>query len=290
MSVSNHFWHTLLLCLCSSTLSKASNFSTNVQLDVIFPQNHTTYKPVFPFPIVLALHNGSAAKRAWLEWEWNIISAAKDEPWTLISSGSYRDENNFPSFVDNNTDLDVSPLMKDTLIVSPAYELINTTVKKLKMNIRMGIIQACTKDSEPPIVGSGNMFVDKPIYFNLDSETGIVPDLAAAESYAVPIGSIRMEGWVLGMRADTGNRQSCPVLNQTLQSVQERAVQVNDTIANLVAARMLNETDCEDQTWPNVTGMLGKCPRRTSAAPNRHWAGATLVVALLFSVLSLFML
>jgi hypothetical protein len=77
----------LLCLLCASASVLASQLPTTVQFDLVFPRNNTTYQPVYPFPIVFALHNGSAAWPYVLHWDWEITTTGSE--FDMIASGGF---------------------------------------------------------------------------------------------------------------------------------------------------------------------------------------------------------
>jgi hypothetical protein len=118
-------------------------------------------------------------------------------------------------------------------------------------------------------------------------ENGEVPDLTAVGPCTIPVGSIGI------LKDIPNNGGGCPILAQEPQSTQPCALPLNSTVATQVSARMLAHTECSGQTWPNVTGLTGKC-RPKSSEENRLLSDATLFTSLMiftsFGIFSLLLL
>jgi hypothetical protein len=145
------------------------------------------------------------------------------------------------------------------------------------MRYGFGIRYTCNETTcEVPPERELDVFFNEVIHFDIDREKGEVPDIAAAGPCATPLGSIGVEKEVKMM--DGG--AMCPVLKPGPQPTQACVLSVNETVADLVAVAMLQEASCPDQTWPNVTGLVGKC-RPQSSGQEKQWRGAVLATSLI---------
>jgi hypothetical protein len=266
----------ILLCLLgASTLLLATELPTTVQFDLVFPKENATYKPLYPFPIVFALHNGSAASRFPIHWEWELVAYSPENEWpynVLAGAGSKSEG---------------SPPLEETLIIAPVSELINSTVKDFILRYRFGIHYTCNDSGYVPPNQDFDVFFSSGILFSLDSENGQVPDIEAVGQCATPLGSFGIEKEVPKM-FPTRNNETCAVLKPGPQPTQNCAFPINATVASQVAARMLNETACKGQSWPNVTGLVGKCRRETSGY-EKPWAGAAILTSAIAVAVVLFL-
>jgi hypothetical protein len=246
----------ILLCLLgASGLLHAVQLPTTVQFDLVFPRNNTVYKPVYPFPVVFGLHNGSAAWPYIIWWEWDITSSGTGD---LVAYGGYT-----PGIY--GEEKPAAP--PDThLIIDPVSQIFNTTAQKLLLRYTFGIRNACNETTgEVPSKHELDVLFNQGFSFSLDRENGQVPDITASGSCAIPVGSV-------GIQKDIPTRDDglCPILAPGPQPTQECALPINEAVATRVAAGMLAHAGCPDQTWPNVTGLTGKCRPKTSGQ-NQLW-------------------
>lgn len=166
----------------------------------------------------------------------------------------------------------------------------NATVKDFILRYSFGIRSTCNDSGYLPREGEFDVSFHGYIRFSLDRENGQVPDIAATGPCATPIGSIGIEREVEKMAMfKKFQNETCAVLRPGPQPTQRCAFAVDTTVASQDAARMLNETRCERQSWPNVTGLVGKCRLKTSGyeRPSKGpviLASAIVVAAVLFLV------
>lgn len=80
-----------------------------------------------------------------------------------------------------------------------------------------------------------------------------VPDLTNVGPCATPVASMRIEKEII---SSTG---PYPILALGMQPTNSCAIPLNNTLADQVAELMLQETQCPDQNWPNVTGLVREC-------------------------------
>jgi hypothetical protein len=268
MKSRSQFLSTALCLLGTFHLTSATQLPTTVQFDIVFPKNNTAYKPLYPFPVVFGLHNGSAAWPYVIYWDWEILAVDIDPSANnIIATGGW---------IPGIPGMEMPAPPQDThLIIDPVNELINTTVRNLFLRYSFGITNSCNETTgEVPLEHNLDVSFHQGIYFNLDPENGEVPDLTAVGPCAIPVGSIGILKDILH------NGGVCPILAQEPQFTQPCALPLNSTVASQVSARMLAHTGCSDQRWPNVTGLTGKC-RPKSSGENRLWSDATLFTSVM---------
>jgi hypothetical protein len=140
------------------------------------------------------------------------------------------------------------------------------------MRYGFGIRYTCNETTrEVPVNRQLDISFNEVTFFNIDRTNGEVLDIQATGSCALPLGSIGVEKEV---KTDTG--AACLVLEPGPQPTQACALPVNETVASLVATAMLQEASCPGQTWPNATGLVGKCEPQSSEH-NKCWQGFTLL-------------
>jgi hypothetical protein len=247
-----HYWSALLCLLGSAPLMRAAELPTTVQLDIVFPKNNTVYKPVYPFPVVFGLHNGSAAWSYVIKWSWEIV-ALDGEPSAnnIIASGGY-----FPGVPGIEKP---APPPNKYLIIDPVDEIVNTTARKLFMRYSFAITDACNETTDDiPIDRKPNVSFNQLVFFSLDPEHGLTPNITATGPCATAVGAIGIQKEIPGFSGP------CPILADGPQPVQTCALSIDEEVSDQVSARMLNHTECSAQTWPNITGPTSKCLPKTS--------------------------
>ncbi|EUC34134.1 hypothetical protein COCCADRAFT_4469 [Bipolaris zeicola 26-R-13] len=156
-----------LLCLFgASAFVYAADLPGTVQFDLVFPRNDTIYKPVYPFPVVFGLTNGSVAWPYSLHWSWDIIALDRDQNMDIIIANG--------DWVTGVSALNKSAPPQDAhLIIDLVIQILNTTSRKLLMRYTFGIRKSCNEstgeispDPDPSVISHG--FVK----FGLDPENG----------------------------------------------------------------------------------------------------------------------
>lgn len=226
----------------------AAGLPTTAQFDIVFPQNHTVYTPVTePFPFVFALHNGSVAMRYETYWHWELrgFVGATNQSFIYVSGSSNRYD---------------SPLMDETLIIQPIYELRNATAKNLQLSFTFGIRDTCYGTAYVPANRELDVHLTDWVTFSFDRDNSVVPNLIAAGPCATPVGSVLIESESKEMYGG----QTCAVLKSAVQPPQTCALLVDEAVASRVEERLLNETKCDGSVWPYMIGVGISCDRKSS--------------------------
>lgn len=242
------------LCLLSmASVLLAVDLPTTVQFDLVFPKNNTAYKPTNAFPLVFALHNGSAALPYSFYWYWSVDTGEKVDPFDTDPSGGYN-----PG-VPGQT---VPPPPEDKqLIVDAVFWLKNATTKQFRLRYGFGLLDVCNETiREVPFGKPLDVFFYDFIDFSFDSENGISPNVTATGSCAVPIGTIGIEKEVITHRG-----KACPIVKPGLQPTQACALTLDEAVNDQIAEAVLHPAgSCVNQTWPNVTAKFRPCPLKKS--------------------------
>lgn len=183
----------LLCCLCafSGTIVSAKQAKEDLttlpralELDLVFPRNDT-YKPVFPFPIVVAVRGAPAMMDFGLDLE---LSMGPDIPGLLTSAGGL-------------TDVPIALLTKkDTYyLISANTRLINSTSPHWRLDWMFILNPNCTAalnstapDSPPASINYTD--IRGSLHFTVSSE-GKLPDIVPSDdSCPLPIVAYNVTG------------------------------------------------------------------------------------------------
>ncbi|KAH6688598.1 hypothetical protein F5X68DRAFT_205995 [Plectosphaerella plurivora] len=260
MSPSSSVW-TLLLGTLSLLLANvcAARLDPDItQVDLIFPRNGSTYRPVYPFPFVLAVTN------AHLVWPYRFII-----DWQVNSHNEERKSFAYgstgPGHYSYNVDDQISP-DQPLLLTWGSNQFINTTKTRFSIHLSMSVDHICppngTLDNDIRSVVHNHV-----VFFGLSAD-GDLPDMEAGGPEPEHIGAFRLTG--VG-ELETQLNKPCPFMEETpgvKGPVDPSAFVVDGGVADLVEARMLEEARCNGtgQSWPNATGMLDWCPKREDSS------------------------
>lgn len=127
--------------------------------------------------------------------------------------------------------------LEENLFIVPTNHLVNTTFTNFKLIVRLGFSENCGDD--------GYVLKEERLNFNFKKVKREVPDMIG-HGCAVPVAALQVEKEI-PLMPPNGN-ETCAVLNPALQPVKNCAFKIYDTVADKVAARMLNESRCEGQS------------------------------------------
>jgi hypothetical protein len=186
-------------------------------------------------------------------WTWEVVTYSTPESGVPIAILAY-----------GRSGIEGSPPLEDPLIIAPVSELTNATVKDFILRYSFGISSTCNESGFLPREGEFDITFNRRIRFSLDHGNGQVPNIAATGTCAIPIGSIGIEREVEKLAMFQTFKMKHVRFSGPVHSPQYYALSVDAIPVSQVAARMLNETSCEVQSSPNVTGLVGKCRPKTS--------------------------
>ncbi|PVH71813.1 hypothetical protein DL98DRAFT_349151, partial [Cadophora sp. DSE1049] len=169
-----------------------------VQLDIVIPQNGSTYQPVYPFPIdsqftilLSASHIPSISAGPSIPFPDRAI-ISEDKLWR--DSGQQ----------DSITEPSIPP--SPWLLTYVVPEVINATARRFSIGIDFSITDACNEAGIIPTNNDYDVAINDYIAFNISSE-GQIPNLQSGEICAEPIGAIKVHG-----SAPTDGGPRCPLL------------------------------------------------------------------------------
>jgi hypothetical protein len=223
-----------LTCLFPFGLST----STPVQVDLVFPRNGSTYQPVYPFPIVFALHNFSKAWKYKPTVHWRVnetIPSKGGDPlyqWSYAGWNDYEEQAKWAPPADNVLSIN------NTILAGRADDA--NYVIDIDFYMNTG---ECTQPK---------LNINRRIVFKT-SRTGIMPDLKAADTCATVLGAISVDG-----------REKD---NECLQMTPEQAppvacaYNIDSKAVDDISKAMAVASECPNAVWPNTTGIGTQCDK-----------------------------
>jgi len=228
-----------LTCLLPFGLS----ISTPVQVDLVFPRNETTYQPVYPFPIVLALHNFSTAwmyKPTVRMHVTETIPSRGGDPLRKYPFIGWGDEDKQAKWAPP-ADMYLS-INNTELLAGRAEDASYTIDLDFYMNT-----EHCT----------GTMLnIHRRIVFNT-SLTGIMPNLKTADTCATVLGSLSIDG--------RAQNNSCLQMTPQQPPPVTCAYNIDSKAVDDISKEMTVASGCPNAVWPNTTGIGMRCDPNAKA-------------------------
>ena len=225
---------------------------STVQLDLVFPRNGSVYKPVYPFPIVFAIHNAAIAWPHSFLFDWSIYARQDNGSTTDTDSGGFSvDKAQNQSFPDQ------------FLFINSSSIIINTTSTRFFLRTSFGITNNCSSDTAPDRTEWGYVHPGEPVWFYL-SPDGELPNIMNVTDCPKTLSTFGIQGTY---NSALGKTPSCPVLTQPPSPPKENcAFKVDAEVARQVESAMLQTASCTSGSWPNATGLIRHCTRQNQSA------------------------
>jgi hypothetical protein len=256
----------IALLVVAFSIQPGSQMSTPVQVDLVFPQNNTVYQPVYPFPLLFAIHNFSIAWTYRPTLRWTLSKIRPDTVPGDVQGG-------FIGWDDKKIQVDWAPPADNFLAInsSEAPSQYNESSWILKYRLFMDTAE-CLNDTY--IAGS--------IRFNTSRSSGIMPDFQAAEPCAPVLGSISLEG-------RTPGPDSCLQLTSPQPAPVSCAFKMESAAVDQISKVMKSHSECKNVTWPNTREEAHReCydnNRKNAEAGGSSMPWGSLVLGLLITVL-----
>jgi hypothetical protein len=253
-----------------------TNVTSVVQLDLVFPKPNSTYKPVYPFPLVFSFTNLSSAWAYPRTFFWDL--------------NAWDDNSNNSILVDGASEMDISSTSPNSLPdhylkIIPIDRIRNLTKYRVSLSIGF-IIGGCRIGPNATYNPEAISTTISPFINFLIDPDGEVPDILAGGNCAYPLGAIGLEDPIPpNMYRDT----NCPIPEKPAAKPSSCASIIDSTVASEVTQAMLNASLCNitGMSWPN-TSLVNNCRLRSGArsfVPGMVYAiWPILGIMLLFSI------
>ncbi|KAK4203892.1 hypothetical protein QBC40DRAFT_262187 [Triangularia verruculosa] len=192
------FFFALTFSACSGQSSVG-----NVQLDLVFPRNQSTYQPTYPFPVVFAIHNPSILWPIHWTFTWRLESLTPTANGSDLE-GVERGEifwEPVRSMLGNTAPVVGKPdlwmreknLTDPWLLIYSVKKLVNSTASHFILKFSLTVDNACRPDGSRFTLDEKEFStsVGAAIFFHL-SKNGDLPDVGQPGSCASPIGAISL--------------------------------------------------------------------------------------------------
>ncbi|KAL1866814.1 hypothetical protein VTK73DRAFT_4513 [Phialemonium thermophilum] len=210
-----------------------------LEVDVIFPRNDT-YRPVFPFPVVVAIRGLPAAYRHGLDVQ--LFMGPRDIP-TYVLGG-----------LDYYTPGDLGKATDTFYIVRPDIRIINSTTPGWQLEYLVLLNPNCTVTREDRDRRNNETEISRTIEFTIDEKAGKFPDIVPLDgSCPQPIASFNMTGQH-GYIPFPGD--DCFVYVD--YPADPCAVKATSSVESMVGT-MMNRLLCKGHKWPQDAQKVA-CP------------------------------
>jgi hypothetical protein len=220
---------------------------TTVQLDIVFPRNNTAYKPVYPFPIILASHNMAVIDQFPFDFHWGLTynTSAGNEIVELTEAWQFSRE-----YILQGDKLDGNSQSPSPLLLMTTSGMFGKTEARpgiYLLSVSFGIQRtACSVFNNRADLR--DTYIKSMIYLNITG-LGQTPDILSAGDCADVLGGF-------GVPASFKDyERPCPVFARPNPPRESCATKVNASIASKVTQAMLSTLGCEPSqySWPNTT-------------------------------------
>ncbi|KAL2106727.1 hypothetical protein VUR80DRAFT_6298 [Thermomyces stellatus] len=252
-----------------------------VEVDLVFPTPNATYKPTYPFPIVLAFQGMKVGWPHHVVGSFDVIPVGED-PQEPMDTGRFPGDLPYEVKYDEDTDsyssaytMGESPGGRDTLFFTfGVSNVINSTATTFAIRYDFFFHNNCTID-ENALGGVrdevGPSYIKRGrVTFDVDKESGADPVVSLADDECVTaLDTIRMNGSLksYGPKGPPGDRRVCPVLDEEdLHPEPEPClVELPGDIQSSVSSLMMETASCTTGSWPAET-LVASCGHDLSAA------------------------
>jgi len=274
------------------TLAFQQSVPSTVQVDVLFPRDGGVYAPVYPFPIVFAIHNISTV---W-NYDFQFTYAINSLEGKLGSTGN--DSSQSPSSSDfvpvlwpmeEENYLPTGPHTKAEpppdvwLFINATDEFIDVQSGDFELYVRFIVDTNCTDGPPVSLEEKDQLLRRSPVWiwgvahFSI-APNGTLPDVVAAakgaDGCAEPLAAMGVNGSIPWNDAPVKNEglaghlhgTQCPILTEPEPKEIKCAYPVNSTDQGNIAEYMLEFAGCSGQkgvSWPSKD-LVGPCESPSS--------------------------
>lgn len=243
---------------------------SNVQVDIIFPKNNSVYLPIYPFPVIFALHNFSAV------WQYEPILKWRLKSWINHSSYGQWGLASGDILTEWNREW-APPPDKHIMINSTASEAVvynNESIFAIEWFFGLGDGERCRPAPKQPPYAD---YTRGLILFNTSNVTGVMPDITSGGPCALPLGAI---GYLGANQTDA----TCPLLSRPRPTPALCAYLIDAQLEDQVSKTMVNESRCGDKfKWPT---RAQTCPKSEGSIV-KEWSSFVMLPSIAVLLLSL---
>lgn len=224
-----------------------------VEVDLIFPRNDT-YRPVFPFPLVVAVRGAAAALKHGLLVQLFVGTSTR----SMDLSGSLEPK-----------DFLELPSADPYYWILLDWHIINSTSPHWRFDWSLSLDPNCTATPDKPMAQNNYTSLDGSVYFTIDKQ-GKLPDIVpSVDSCPLPIASFNMTCPGSGYVPYRGPDNCFAYIDQLPDPCPVKATPSLESKVTMQAAL------CEGQDWPNNTQKFF-CPR--GSAHSTHIVSQALII------------
>jgi hypothetical protein len=247
------------------------------QVDLIFPRSDTVYKPVYPFPVVLALHNPKAVQSYSPSLTLYVDAKLPGEVGTRYDILNVTNPKHGYSVV--------SPSSPNTILrIFSIGSLANSTRSEWSIKYYYGLLSTCSAfeneyaqldpdylnlGSNAPHIANGSFFGQGTITFRTDAVNGILPNITTAGSCPRVLATVGMQPGALSTTSVGNDTYSLCNVTTTKPppSAESCALTIDSSLAKSVSSAMLESVNCNGTgiSWPNMTGLIHACASKSAA-------------------------
>jgi hypothetical protein len=199
-----------------------------VRVDTVFPRNNTVYQPLYPFPLVFAIHNFDKVWRYQPSITWWLFRLNSDTERAAIDNGEI-------AWDSHNLQETWAPPPSMFLAINYTKTLTTAVSSRHSLHIEYNVREL---DCPPPLI-----FED--IFFNITNTTtsGTMPDVKSLSGCPLPvanfdIGTPRESNWTCS-KTPAAEVPKLPCLFSADQRTFDQ-----------VASKMVDASGCLGATWP----------------------------------------
>ncbi|KAK1770265.1 hypothetical protein QBC33DRAFT_617547 [Phialemonium atrogriseum] len=261
------FLSLVTLCCAAFAMATAQTWKPGItEVDLVFPRANETYKPTYPFPIVISIQNPAAI------WQFGFAFYFDIQPVSHMDCCW-----GWGSFPEADGDLETHGTYNGsdtitTIYATDAIQKSNGTAKEWILFWRSATLWNCTppaEDGQPPTFSNSSLDRFGSIYFNI-SDDGDLPIInATGAPCPVTASTIKVKEAI----ENRGNPYQtklnypfpyCPYFDPDTPRPEGNpcAVKASDELARNVTKKMLDTAACVGNTaWPN-SSLTGPCNDR----------------------------
>jgi hypothetical protein len=248
-----------------------------VQIDLVFPRVGGNYLPVFPFPIVFALHNFS---QIW-EYRPSLTWRLRDDKTSLDAGliGWYQEKLG-RDWEHRNWGPPGDKVLAVNYTNEFSWDFQHQANLTLEYELQFWRTEAACR-----IFGDPTDEIKGSIHFTTNSENGTLPDLTRGGSCSQPLRSLQI-------LKPNETRNGCPIFLQPPPQPIECAFRISEDYIKLVNETVTEKSNCSTSSKQEPGRKVNICPLDKSKSTNgstilerSSWLGLLPIIFLIFALL-----